>query len=150
MSKNHSFDHVNALGGKKPKDAAARARFSASRAPVHYGKKFAQTEQLYQAHEMEHQLEELVRRDTGEELAVPAVAKPSLEPSTPARPLPPIGAIPPQTSAPGLASLKDVLADATRELRALEGAVRDFSGAATRLLKLPLTAAKLTVARLAG
>ena len=142
MPRNSSFDHGNAVGGKQ-KGQAAAARFSASRSPLHYGRKFAQTTELYQALEMEHELQELVRRDTGEDVSR---EKPLAQQGAPA-PGPPIGAVP-LAAMPRLGSWRDALDSASRELRALEGAGRDLAGAAVRLLRLPLAMARLTVRRL--
>ncbi|MDQ3264691.1 MAG: hypothetical protein M3Y59_13655 [Myxococcota bacterium] len=116
---------------------------------IHYGKKFSQTEELFQARRMNHQLEELAGITDEDEAQPPASAElpeaPQVHKSSP------IGALPPTEEATTLLpeTLLHELRDTTAlNLRQLRSAARDLWSASFRLATLPLEVARLAARRL--
>lgn len=133
-----------------------------------YGKRFAKTEEMYQARAMERELEELARQDGA--LEDPPQRKPAqasgktsakkkgrspeaalqsrhqvLEHVTRGAP---IGSVPPSTEAPPQSALSDVVGDAQRYWSMLRGGLKDVSTAGVKLARLPLDVMMLAVGRL--
>lgn len=121
-----------------------------------YGKKFAQTEELAIAHQMNAQLEELagLREDASPKMS--RSRKPAARAEASSQALPeempprngaPIGALPPPQLRMPAGLLRDVWADAGRYLRMLQEAARDARTATIQLLRLPLEAAQIAARR---
>ncbi len=153
----------------KQKDLPASAEEKIS-----YGKRFAKTEELYQARLMEKELEELARQDgaldgggakkaasgaSGAKKRQAAKAKkgaPAKMESLQSRHQvleqvtrgAPIGAVPPAAEPPPRAAWSDVLGDAQRYLGMLKSGWRDMGTAGYRLARLPVEVAVLAMARL--
>jgi hypothetical protein len=105
---------------------------------IHYGRSHAETEEMFQVRAMNAQLEALA----------------GLSPNAPVKPTAtnrgqPIGALPPsEEPMPSRGALRDVYEEALRQFRALESGVRDATQATSRLLSLPMEAARLAAQRL--
>ena len=107
--------------------------------PLHYGKNHAETEELFHVRAMNAQLEALA----------------GLSPNAPLKPTAtnrgqPIGAIP-LSEVPILergTAPRDMLDEARRQLRAVHLGILDATQAASRLLSLPMDAARLLAHRL--
>lgn len=143
---------------------------------ISYGKKFSQTEELYAAHQMNRELEELARHDgmledakgkkAEEDKAAtkkPAKAEASKEATGPgitdkdkkgARRVDeltrgtPIGALPTSSEPPPRDRMSEVLDDAQRYTGMMRGAVKDFTTATFRLMRLPVELAILAAQRI--
>ncbi|MFL5318596.1 MAG: hypothetical protein ACJ790_03000 [Myxococcaceae bacterium] len=136
MPRSYSFDHYQVpktmrpqpprgVRGKKKKDPKAAT-------DVHYGKQFAQTEELYHAHEMEKQLEELAGIKGSGRMSRGRAE----DPMDRMRKEAPIGAMP--TAEPMEPSrIRDVWDEGVRYAGLLRDGVRDVSTAAMKLLRLP-------------
>lgn len=150
MPRSYSFDHylapktgtpkpprgVRGKHGKKGKQNAGE---------LHYGKQHAQTEELYAAHQMEHELEELAGvAEQSPRMSRSAEDRKGSErrledPMERLRKEQPIGAIP-YAEEPGTAErskLRDVWDDGMRHVKLIGDGVRDVRMAAGRLLRLP-------------
>jgi hypothetical protein len=152
--------------GKDSKDLPASAE------KISYGKRFARTEELYQARVMEKELEELARADgaldetpagrkaqagaqkkKGAKKPAPGMKKAEgltsrhqvLEQVTRGAP---IGSIPPLNEAPARGAVSDVIGDAERYLELLRSGIRDVGTAGARLARLPIELIMLAMARL--
>jgi hypothetical protein len=144
---------------KKDKEALAKSgpqpEQMGSHEGIHYGKSHAQTEELYQAHQMEAVLEELARPEPDGKFShgqlSPAVAK--QEAAKAAAPVPviggtaPIGALPPTQELPPRGRLPDLLDEAGRQFQALQGGLGDAVKAVSRLASLPFEAVRLAAKR---
>lgn len=131
---------------------------------IHYGKKYAQTEELAIAHQMNAQLEELAGLkdepkmsksmkdddDTKKKATeMPRRAKEQeLPDEMPRRQGAPIGALPPPEARMPAGLIQDVWSDATRYFQMLQDAAKDARVATTQLLRLPLEAAQIAARRL--
>ncbi len=100
---------------------------------ISYGKRFAQTEERYEAHRMEKELEELAGRD--------------IDPGRDARERAPIGALPMTTEPPPRDRFSELTDDAQRYVRMIRDALRDIGTASYRLARLPVEAALLAARR---
>lgn len=143
---------------KKDKEALAKSgpqpERMGSHEGIHYGKSHAQTEELYQAHQMETMLEELARPEPDGKFShgqpSPAVAKQQAARAAPAPVIggtAPIGALPPTQELPPRGRLPDLLDEAGRQLQALQGGLGDAVKAVTRLASLPFEAVRLAARR---
>jgi hypothetical protein len=106
---------------------------------IHYGKNHAETEELFHVRAMNAQLEALAGLSANAPLKPTATQRGQ-----------PIGAVP-LTQVPTLtreAGPGDVLDEALRQLRAVQSGLQDATQAASRLLALPLDAARLLAQRL--
>ncbi len=138
---------------------------------ISYGKRFAKTEEMYQARVMEKELEELAKEDGaldvpgrsrsagGDAAAKKKTAKKSeleraealqsrhqvLEQVTRGAP---IGSVPPVQEAPPRSGLADVMGDAQRYWGMLRGGLKDASTAGVRLARLPMDLMMMAVSRL--
>jgi len=154
MPRSYSFDHFQAINAEKvtgvrnfEKQAVAQQEGSSlERTPgIHYGKRHAQTEQRFQAHQRERQLEAL----SGVDRRAPKRADPALEPL----PVPqllrglPIGAVPEPQEPPAQGHFQEISDEAGRHLSVLRVATTDLVRASWRLLTLPLRAAQLAAHR---
>ncbi|HEX8824406.1 MAG TPA: hypothetical protein VF794_31075 [Archangium sp.] len=105
---------------------------------IHYGRNHAETEEMFQVRAMNAQLEALA----------------GLSPNAPVKPTAtnrgqPIGALPLSAEPlPSRSALKDVYDEALRQFRALQSGVQDVTNATSRLLSLPMEAARLAAQRL--
>ncbi len=160
MPRSHGFDHFNSLQPDVSKGGrpAARSRSGAKvtgHSDVHYGKQFAQTEELYHAHEMEHQLEELAKNDLppakteSKETDAKVKAKTVSAPSRSE----PIGALPQTEETPvspteaasadePFAVWSEAWKDAAEQARAMTAAARGLGNAGIRLASAPLEMAR--------
>jgi hypothetical protein len=98
-----------------------------------YGKRFAQTEERYEAHRMEKELEELAER--------PVEARRESKRGTP------IGALPMATEPPPRDRFSALTDDAERHARLIRDSVRDIGRASYRLARLPFEAMLLAARR---
>lgn len=137
---------------------------------ISYGKKFAKTEELYAAHQMDKQLEELAKEDGlladeaeaeleeviddapdtegrmfVETRAEPQKKGPAIDEVTRGAP---IGAMPPATEPPPRNGFGEVFSDAQRYVGMMRGGVRDIMTGAMRLARLPFEVAVLAAAKL--
>ncbi len=136
-----------------------------------YGKRFAKTEEMYQARAMERELEELARQDgalddpprrkTAQATGAKTGGKKKAGAQSPEATLQsrhqvlehvtrgaPIGSVPPSTEAPPQSALSDVVGDAQRYWSMLRGGLKDVSTAGVKLARLPLDVMMLAVGRL--
>lgn len=142
----------------------------ADKSKISYGHKFAQTEELYAAHQMERELEELARQDgmlEDEEkeerrgsgggamhLGAPSEREEKREKKPEGRRLEeltrgaPIGALPTASEPPPRQGLSEVVGDAQRYAGMIRDSVKDFATATMRLLKLPVDLAVIASQRL--
>lgn len=169
MPRSYSYDHFQVpktLPAQKRslrhedkaslKKAGAHPEQMGSHEGVHYGKAHAQTEELYQAHQMQAELEELARPEPdakfshGPEFTSRKVKKraASLRAQTPViGGTAPIGALPPTKELPPRGRLGDLMDEAQRQLQAIQGGLGDAAKAVTRLASLPLEVARLAARR---
>ncbi len=165
MPRTYSYDHFQVpktlpkqKRSLRKKDKAALAKSGpqpeklGSIGGIHYGKSHAQTEELYQAHQMEAMLEELARPEPDGKFShgqlSPAVEKQQAKAPVQAPPpviggTAPIGALPPTQEMPPRGRLPDLLDEANRHLQALQGGLGDAVKAVTRLASLPFEAVRL-------
>jgi hypothetical protein len=164
--RSYDFDNENsgkrqfsrsALGDMKEavaKDQADKRKEAGDTEKISYGKKFAKTEQMYQARRMSEELEELARQDGAlddEQQAQapgPAAAKgqvrSAMEDLTRGAP---IGALPQASERPPPDRFSELLDDAQRYTRVIREALADISTAGLRLARLPIEAAILAARR---
>jgi len=166
MTRTYPYDHFMAPGHSAPV-RPEEEKGHVSGAPgrhvdrhPHYGRRFAETEDLAQARQKGRQLEELARE------RAPKLSRPR-EPERPRHgpevraPVFLIGALPPDLHLPELelpdldqpewSTLGDLLEQGRRHLRLLHQSIQDGAAAGLRLLALPLEVARLvarSVARL--
>lgn len=119
---------------------------------IHYGKKFAQTEEMLIAKQMNRQLEEL-SGITAEEQAKREATRTTAElPEPPqVQKSAPIGALPlTEEPLPAMPQgvLREILETATTDLQLVRAAARDLWVASFRLARLPLDAARVAVRHL--
>ncbi|MCP3141128.1 hypothetical protein [Pyxidicoccus xibeiensis] len=124
---------------------------------IHYGKRFAQTEELYTAHQMAAQLEELARPEPdakfshGPEFKAPKAKKSKRAAQPVATPViggtAPIGALPPTREPPPRGRLMDLVDEAQRQLQAIQGGLGDAAKAVSRLASLPVEVVRLAARR---
>ncbi|QSQ27747.1 hypothetical protein JY651_23840 [Pyxidicoccus parkwayensis] len=126
---------------------------------VHYGKSHAQTEELYQAHQMEAELEELARPEPdakfshGPSFKKAPRQKKGAGAATPRAQAPviggtaPIGALPPTKELPPRGRWADLMDEAQRQLQAIQGGLGDAAKAVTRLASLPVEVVRLAARR---
>ncbi|MBZ4408520.1 hypothetical protein VZQ01_02710 [Myxococcus faecalis] len=176
MPRPYSFDHFQ-VPKTLPKQSRSlrrrdKAHLAQSRAQpeelaaregVHYGKSFAETEDLYNARQMEAQLQELARLEPDGKFShgtsAPAQRatkrasrekaqqrKAAEEPVI--RSTTPIGALPPTREQPPRGRLPDLLDEAGRQLQTLKGGLGDAAKAVARLAALPLEVVRLAARRL--
>lgn len=144
---------------------------------ISYGKKFAQTEELYAAHQMERQLEELAKKDgmladeaesdleeqaegpeasEGRMFLENREAKPAKKKAEPRKGAAiedvtrgaPIGATPTMSEPPPRGGFGEVLGDAQRYVGMMRGGVRDIWTATMRLARLPIEVAMIAAAKI--
>lgn len=131
---------------------------------ISYGKRFAKTEEMYQARVMEKELEELARADgklDDDKASKKTAKKPAPAKKMETAPLQsrhevleqvtrgaPIGSVPPVAEPPPRGAFSDVLGDAQRYWGMLRGGLRDAGTAGIRLAKLPVDLAVMAVGRL--
>lgn len=147
----------------RERDLPADEKLENADEKISYGKKFAKTEELYAAKQMNRELEELAREDgmLEEEAARPepkvAAAKPVIESKRPAAKRPvvedvtrgaPIGAMPVATEPPPRAMFSEVLDDAQRYAGMVRGGIRDITTGLFRLARLPVEVAILAANRI--
>ena len=141
------------------KKSGARPEQMGSHEGIHYGKAHAQTEELYQAHQMEGMLQELARPEPdakfshGPEFkqaktktkkraaATPKVSAPVIGATAP------IGALPPTKELPPRGRLGDLMDEAQRQLQAIQGGRGDAAKAVSRLVSLPGEVVRLAARR---
>ncbi|MFP2911978.1 hypothetical protein ACLESD_44540 [Pyxidicoccus sp. 3LFB2] len=170
MPRTYSFDHFQVpktLPAQKRslrhedkarvKKSAAHPEQMGSHSGIHYGKSHAQTEELYQAHQMQAELEELARPEPdakfshGPEFVPPKAKKRT---ATPKAQTPvigataPIGALPPTKELPPRGKLGDLMDEAQRQLQAIQGGLGDAAKAVTRLASLPMEVVRLAARRM--
>ncbi|HEY8208614.1 MAG TPA: hypothetical protein VIG99_14080, partial [Myxococcaceae bacterium] len=149
------FDHFTVPKHEAPaqpedeKARVVRKRGARGNGRPHYGKRFAETEDMVHVHLMNQQLEELAGV-ASLKLSIPR--EPEIREPEPAEPLrrgTPIGAfpIPIAAAVPGLPpepeGLRDLLDTGARSLRLIQHSVMDGVSAGFRLATLPLQAVKL-------
>lgn len=170
MPRSYSFDHFKVpktLPAQKRslrhedkarvKKSSAQPEQMGSHEGIHYGKSHAQTEELYQAHQMQAELEELARPEPdakfshGPEFTPAPQAKKRT--ATTRAPAPviggtaPIGALPPTKELPPRGRLGDLMDEAQRQLQAIQGGLGDAAKAVTRLASLPMEMVRLAARR---
>ncbi|WP_426751017.1 hypothetical protein [Myxococcus sp. Y35] len=171
MPRPYSFDHYQVPktlpAQKRSLRRQDKARLAGSRAHpeameshegVHYGKRFAETEELYVAHQMEAQLEELARPEPdakfshgpgftgpkpGARTAKKREAAPVVGGTTPIGALPPTREQPPQR-----ARMPEIRDEAQHQLQALRGGLGDAIKAVSRLIRLPVTVVRMAAGRI--
>ncbi|ATB47071.1 hypothetical protein [Corallococcus macrosporus] len=169
MPRPYSFDHYQVpktlpapKRSLRRQDKARLARSKAhpeameSHEGVHYGKRFAETEELYIAHQMEAQLEELARPAPDAKFShgpdfAPAKGTKRAQRKTAAPTVgatAPIGALPPTREQPPRGRLPELRDEAAHQLQALRGGLGDAAKAVTRLLLLPVTVVRMTAGRI--
>jgi len=160
MPRSYSFDHFQSINAEQVTGVRAAEKqgvtqqedLPESATKIHYGKKHAQTEELFHAHQMEKQLEELAgvdrmppkRAETQARTEAPQ-AEPQREPQINRGT--PIGALPEPQEPPQQGFFREIYDDAGRHLRVVRMAAKDISRASWRLLTLPVEAAKLAARR---
>lgn len=172
MARTYNFDHFNAA----PRDQAERdvvreqdkehlahggGDGADDDAKFHYGRRFAETEELLAARQMNAQLEELA----GLERAQPTPTPGRREEKRPRkeRELPsekeragaakagrgqPIGSLPPTQERPPMEGVRALVDEATGQFRLVRTAARDLGQAVLRLTRLPMRAVQLLARRL--
>jgi hypothetical protein len=120
---------------------------------ISYGKRFSQTEEMYQVRQMNHELEELAKRDGMlEEPKAPSKQpqreRAAIKEATVVTGAMPIGALPADEEPPPRAKLSEALDDAQRYLEMIRGAVRDIATASVRLARLPVEVAAMAAHKL--
>lgn len=106
---------------------------------LHYGRNHAETEELFHVRAMNAQLEALAGLSANSPVKPTATNRGQ-----------PIGAIP-LTELPELSrgtGLRDVFGEAVRQFRAVQSGIEDATRATSRLLSLPLEAARMAAQRL--
>ncbi len=147
MPRTYSFDHFTVPASTAPSRGVKRRgkQLSEKRAierrsdkDIHYGRNHAETEEMFQVRAMNAQLEALAG------LSANAPVKP-----TATNRGQPIGALP-MAEVPVMSrgALRDVYEEALRQFRALQSGVQDVTQATSRLLSLPMEAARLAAQRL--
>ena len=145
MPRSYSFDHFQVPKtmtptperGRKKGASVAKKNGGNADSDLHYGKKFAQTEELYQAHAMEAQLEELAGVAKEKTTKAPKMSRsPDADPIDRMRKSAPIGAMP-TAELPGKKKLKDFWADGVRHVQLLKEGTRDILHAASFLIHMP-------------
>jgi hypothetical protein len=167
MPRSYPYDHFTVTKQRQPPVPRGEERARGAHAageregPLHYGKRFAETEELSHARQMNHQLEELAGveapkishpREPGAQAKHPkSGARPDLRAAQP-EPLdrgPPIGAVPVQSPPPRQEGIFGELLDVgERQIRLLRHSVRDGVAASYRLATLPLQAMRYAVRRM--
>lgn len=155
MPRSYRFDHFTA---NNPEKEAVRAQVKSSvttvsegnsRPPptdkIHYGKKFAQTQELMAAHQMEKQLEELAGIEPETETMKPARPQPIQKEEKRAKTAP-IGALPTEAP-PEPSGLRDVFDEALHQISRARSAVADLGQVGWRLITLPMRMAKVAAQR---
>lgn len=144
------------------KKSGAHPEQMGSHEGVHYGKAHAQTEELYMAHQMEAELEELARPEPDAKFSHGPEFKPrkgkkqrAAAPQAHAQvqapvigATAPIGALPPTKELPPRGRLGDLMDEAQRQLQAIQGGLGDAAKAVTRLASLPLEVVRLAARRI--
>ncbi|MBZ4415605.1 hypothetical protein [Myxococcus sp. RHSTA-1-4] len=137
------------------KKSGAHPEAMGSHEGIHYGKSHARTEALYQAHQMEAELEELARPEPDAKFTHGPAFKPAKAKKRAAQvPAPviggtvPIGALPPTKELPPRGRLADLVDEAQRQLQAIQGGLGDAVKAVTRLASLPMEVVRLAARRL--
>ncbi|MCP3101771.1 hypothetical protein LZ198_23110 [Myxococcus sp. K15C18031901] len=173
MPRPYSFDHFQVPKTlpqsrsmrRRDKERLAQSRShppAAREEGVHYGKPFSETEEYYQARQMEAELEELARPEPDRKFAhgpAPGGSRPTRKADKVerrARPAPapvvggttPIGALPPTREQPPRGRLPDLIDEAGRQLQTLRGGLGDAAKAMARLATLPLEVVRLAARRL--
>ncbi|GHG73641.1 hypothetical protein [Comamonas sp. JC664] len=170
MPRPYSFDHYQVPktlpAPKRSLRRQDKARLAHSKAHpeamdshegVHYGKRFAETEELYIAHQMEAQLEELARPEpdakfshgpsfTGPKRRTKRAAKKAETPAVGATS--PIGALPPTREQPPRARMAEIRDEAGHQVQALRGGLGDAVKAVSRLILLPVTIVRMAAGRI--
>lgn len=160
MPRTYPYDHFRVPESAHPaQPEEEKARVSGSRGArgdrqPRYGKRFAETEDLSHARQMNRQLEELARESE------PKISRPRQpersrrgperdgRPGEPGRGAP-IGAIPAGAAQPARDTLRDLVDRGQRHFQLLRHSVRDGAAAGLRLVSLPLDVAKLAARRFA-
>jgi hypothetical protein len=157
MPRSYSFDHFQAINAEKTAGVHDEEKASVtqqqdvpdSATKIHYGKKFSQTEELFQAKQMNKQLEELAGLDRmppkrAEEPKAQARQEmpPKIQRGTP------IGALPETMEPPPASFLRELYDEAGRHVRVVRVAARDISRASFRLATLPVQVARLAARKL--
>jgi hypothetical protein len=99
-----------------------------------YGRRFAETGELYQAHRMERELEALARQDD---------TRPAFRPPRGA----PIGALPVAAEAPRRDRIAELADEAQQNTRMIGESLRDIFRALARIARLPIEAALIASRR---
>lgn len=119
---------------------------------ISYGKRFAQTEEMYSVRQMNRELEELARQD--EQMGEQPGGAVKVSPELPPAPQPPvrgepIGSLPTAAVAtPPKEHLREVIEDGWRYAGMLLAGVRDVATAALKLARLPLDVATVAAQKL--
>lgn len=167
MPRPYSYDHFQVPktlpAQKRSLLSREKRRVSQSRAHpeemeshegIHYGKSFAETEDILHARQMEAQLEELARPEPdgkfshGRPAPAPAKKRKAAAPAPVIGSTAPIGALPPTREQPPRGRLPDLIDEAGRQLQALQSGLGDAAKAVTRLASLPLEVVRLAARRL--
>jgi hypothetical protein len=143
MPRSYSFDHFTVPKTEQPVPERGRKKAKKTNGgggghtDIKYGKAHAQTEELYMAHQMEAQLQELAGISTDE----PRMSK-SSEDASEADPIDrmrksaPIGANP-TAELPDKFKLRDVWSDGMRHVRLLREGTKDVIHAAGFFFRMP-------------
>ncbi len=169
MPRPYSFDHFQVpktlpapKRSLRRQDKARLARSKAhpeameSHEGVHYGKRFAETEELYSAHQMEAELEELARPEPDAKFSHgPGFVGPKRVKRTERKPsalavggTSPIGALPPTREQPPRARMPEIRDEAEHQFQVLRGGLGDAAKALSRLVRLPLTLVRMAAGRI--
>jgi hypothetical protein len=161
MPRSYSFDHFQSINAEKTAGVHDEEKQSVtqqhdvpdSATKIHYGKKFSQTEELFQAKQMNKQLEELAGLDRmppkrAEEPKAQAREQQPQETPPKYQRGTPIGSLPDTEEPPPASFLRELYDEAGRHVRVVRVAARDIGRASLRLVTLPLEAAKLAARKI--
>ncbi|MBU8900557.1 hypothetical protein DRW03_00570 [Corallococcus sp. H22C18031201] len=145
MPRSYSFDHFQVpktLPQSRSERRQDKAHLSGSRTRpehegegIHYGRSHAETEELFQEHQLDAR-----RAGASRQRKAPVVPG--------RRPTAPIGALPATREAAPPTRFPELAEEAGRNLRSLRSSLSDAVRAAGRLVTLPLTGLRLAARRL--
>jgi hypothetical protein len=158
MPRSYSFDHFQ-VPPAEPRSRSLRRQdkqhLADSRHPhpgqeegIHYGKSHAETEEILRAKALSpHPRAPATQGHEGQPQASPPVEQ---VPATPSinRNTTPIGALPATEELPTRGRFQDLLDEASRQIGAIQGGIRDVTKATARLASLPLEGVRLAARRL--
>jgi hypothetical protein len=144
MPRSYRFDHFTTLKSnpsrallRRHKQKFTELKSETGEPRIQYGKQYAQTEELYHAHEMASQLEALAGLEEPE-----ATTQPQPAPRWTGR-AGPIGSLPETPEAPVLTQWSELWETSLRHVRVLTQSLKEARTAAIRIAETPWEGAKL-------